>query len=61
MIIVTAEYLASHLAGSIDGEYDDGLEASVSARAKGNVIMLELSEPGSTDGPTRFRLTVEAV
>lgn len=60
MIVMTAEHLAAHLARAVDG-YDDGLEADVSARAKGNVIMLEVSEPGSTDGPTRFRVTVEVV
>lgn len=44
MAALSASDLAAHIAGMIDGDYDDGLEAEVSARAVDNVMYVTLSD-----------------
>lgn len=57
---VSAADLAEHIAGIMDGDYDDGLEAFVAATARGSVIDLGLYDDGSAR-VGGYKITVEKV
>lgn len=57
MAAITAADLAEHIAAILDGDYDDGLEAYVSASAKGDALSIGLESDGVRVGA--YRLTVE--
>lgn len=56
----SAAELAAHLAGVIDGDYDDGLEAYVSASATGNGFHVGLSGDGG-ERLGAYRVIVERI
>ena len=60
MAAITAADLAEHIAGVLDGDYDDGLEAFVAATATGSVIDLGLYDDGSAR-VGGYKITVEKV
>jgi hypothetical protein len=55
----TAE-LAAHLAGIIDGDWDDGLDAHVRASANGNGFHIHLSD-GDAERVATYRVIIEQI
>lgn len=56
----SASEIASSIESSIDGEWDDGLEAFVSASANGNGLHIRLTGDGGERIAT-YRVIVEAM
>lgn len=58
---ITKEVLAAHIAATLDGDWDDGLEAYVSASTLGgNGLHMKLSADGG-DHLGTFRIIIEQI
>jgi len=58
--MITPTQLAAHLAASLDGDYDDGIERAVSVSPKGTLMLVDLKDPETGDCRESFIVAVVA-
>lgn len=58
--MITPAQIASHIASQLDGDYDDGIERGVRARAEGTLMMIDLTDDETGSITESFIIAVVA-